>query len=106
MNTDDFLKLRAEWKAAGRPGPESGHPYWDFEPFEPQTERCLTGLVFDWAVEAAAEMAPEMRAQSAANIEAIWARTGTTFDDDGFAIGHFTPDGHTLPADDEFSHHE
>ena len=27
-STTDFLTLRAEWKAAGRPGPESGHPYW------------------------------------------------------------------------------
>ena len=72
--TPDFLTLRAEWKAAGRPAPESGHPYWDFQIPEPQPERCLTGLVPDEAVAAVAEMAPDFRAQSDANIAAMMRR--------------------------------
>lgn len=73
-STTDFLTLRAEWKAAGRPGPESGHAYWSYEAPEPQPERCLTGLVPDWAVEAAADMAPAFRAASDANIAAMFRR--------------------------------
>jgi hypothetical protein len=75
MTSTDFITLRAEWKAAGRPGPESGHPYWGHETTEPQPERCLTGLIPDWAVDAAAELAPAFRAQSDANIAAMM-RTG------------------------------
>ena len=71
---DDFLALRADWKAAGRPGPDSGHPYWDAPTGPAGPAECLTGLVPAWAVALTDAMAPAMRAESDANVAAMLRR--------------------------------
>ena len=73
-STTDFLTLRAEWKAAGRPGPESGHPYWTQDLPGESAPVALSGLVPQAAVDAVAEMAPTFRAQSDANVAAMMRR--------------------------------
>ena len=69
--TEDFLSLRADWKAKGRP---ADHPYWDLDLPGETEPQCLTGLVSDEDVARAAAMAPVFRAASDANVDAMMRR--------------------------------